>query len=226
MIPNHIGIILDGNRRWAKAQGKPTIFGHRAGFLNVKKILKHAKKIGVKILTVYAFSTENWDRAEAEVNYLMKIFDKMLTDAIRDFPKQGIQFRHLGDPSRFTKNLQDKLKQLTTTTKNNKDFVFCVALNYGGRDELVRACRKIVAQKINPNDIAEQTIADNIDTAGLPDPDFIIRTSGEQRLSGFLLWQSAYSELYFPKVCWPAFDEKELEKAVDEFNVRQRRFGK
>ncbi len=226
MIPNHIAIILDGNRRWAKAKGRPTIFGHSRGFANLKKTIKYAKKVGVKILTVYAFSTENWNRSEGEVNYLMKIFDKLLTSAIVDFPKKGIGFRHLGDPTRFAPTLQAKLKQLSEVTKDNTDFVFCACLNYGGRDELVRACRKITAQKIAPEDINQQTIADNIDSAGLADPDLIIRTSGEQRLSGFLLWQGAYSELYFPKVHWPDFDEKEFDKAIVEFNARQRRFGK
>ncbi len=225
-IPHYVGIILDGNRRWARSRGLPSFFGHAKGLTNVKKIILHAKKTGVKILTVYAFSTENWDRDSKEISYLMKLFEKMIGVYLPLFQKEKIKFIHLGAPEKFPKPLQTKLTKLIAETKNNTEFTFCACLNYGGRDEIKRAVRKIIKQGYSAKDITIKLIGDNLDTAGLPDPDFIIRTSGEQRLSGFLLWQASYSELYFPTVHWPAFDTKEFDKAIDEFNRRQRRFGK
>lgn len=225
-IPNHIGIILDGNRRWARERGLATFFGHRKGMNNVKSIIKHAKEMGVKILTVYAFSTENWDRDPKEVAYLMKLFEKMLDSYGPMFKKENIRFVHMGTPEKFSVVLQKKLAKLILETKNNTSFTFCACLNYGGRDEIQRAVQKIVKQGYSAADITTQLISDNLDSAGIPDPDFIIRTSGEQRLSGFLTWQGHYSEIYFPKVHWPAFDIKEFDKAITEFSNRQRRFGK
>lgn len=226
IIPNHIGIILDGNRRWARSRGLPTFFGHRKGMSNVKEIIKHAKKVGVKILTVYAFSTENWDRDPKEVAYLMKLFEKMLDSYGPMFKKENVKFVHMGTPDKFSAVLQNKLAKLISETKNNTAYTFCACLNYGGRDEIKRAVQKIIRAGYKANDITTQLISDHLDSAGVPDPDLIIRTSGEQRLSGFLTWQSQYSELYFPSVHWPGFTTKEFDKAIVEFNRRQRRFGK
>jgi len=225
VIPTHIGIILDGNRRWARERGLPSFFGHRKGLANVKTIIKHAKKVGVKILTVYAFSTENWSRSVKEVGYLMKLFERMVDSYLAEFKKEGIRFVHLGTLEKFPTSLRKQIKQAVTETKNNKNFTFCVCLNYGGRDEIVRAVQKIIEKGYWEEDITIDLISDHLDTVGLPDPDFIIRTSGEQRLSGFLTWQSQYSELYFPTVHWPGFTTKEFDKAIAEYNRRQRRFG-
>jgi undecaprenyl diphosphate synthase len=226
IIPTHIGIILDGNRRWARSRGLPTFFGHRKGMANVKTIILHAKKVGVKVLTVYAFSTENWNRETKEISYLMKLFELMIGTYLPLLQKEGIKFAHMGTPEKFPISLQNKLAKLTAATKNNTQFTFCACLNYGGRDEIKRAVQKIVHSGTKAEDITTQLISDNLDSAGLPDPDFIIRTSGEQRLSGFLTWQGHYSELYFPTVHWPAFDTKKFDQAIVEFNHRQRRFGK
>lgn len=226
IIPRHVAIILDGNRRWAKERKLPTFFGHRKGMENAKKIVLYAQKLGVKVITMYAFSTENWSRSEKEVNYLMKLFENYIDKYIGDYHKRGVKFRHIGSLKELPATLQKKIKNAIELTKNNEGIIANLALNYGGRDEIKRAMRKIISQEIKSKDIDFDLISENLDTAGLPDPDFIIRTSGEQRLSGFLLWQGAYSELYFPKVHWPAFDEKEFDKAIEEFNKRQRRFGK
>lgn len=226
IIPSHIAIILDGNRRWAKERGLPTFFGHRKGMDNAKKIVLYAQKAGVKVITMYAFSTENWSRSEKEVNYLMKLFENYIDKYIDDYHKRGIKFRHIGSLKELPASLQKKLKNAIELTKNNTGIVANLALNYGGRDEIKRTVQKLVEDGVRAKDITTDLINENLDTAGLPDPDLIIRTSGEQRTSGFLIWQGAYSELYFPKVHWPDFNEKEFDKAIAEFNKRQRRFGK
>ncbi|TSC84850.1 MAG: undecaprenyl pyrophosphate synthase [Parcubacteria group bacterium Gr01-1014_13] len=226
ITPNHIAIILDGNRRWAKERGLPTFFGHKKGMENAKKVVLYAQKAGVKVITMYAFSTENWSRSEKEINYLMKLFENYLDKYIDDYHKRGIKFRHIGSLKELPASLQKKLKSAIELTKNNQGIVANLALNYGGRDEIKRAVQKLVDDGVEAKDITLDLIGNNLDTAGLPDPDFIIRTSGEQRTSGFLIWQGAYSELYFPKVHWPDFNEKEFDKAIAEFNKRQRRFGK
>jgi len=225
-IPSHVAIILDGNRRWAKERGLPTFFGHRKGMDNAKKIVLYAQKVGVKVITMYAFSTENWSRSEKEVNYLMKLFENYIDKYIGDYHKRGIKFRHIGSLKELPASLQKKIKNAIELTKNNKGIIANLALNYGGRDEIKRTMQKLMNQGIKAEEVTLDLISENLDTAGLPDPDFIIRTSGEQRTSGFLTWQGAYSELYFPKVSWPAFDTKEFDKAIAEFNKRQRRFGK
>lgn len=224
-IPNHIAFILDGNRRWAKEKGLPTLIGHTKGMHSIDRMLRYASEIGVKIVTVYAFSTENWNRSKGEVDYLMKLFSSWITKNLAEIKDTGIKIRHLGKTDKLPSNILKNLENATKETKNNSKLIFNLALNYGGRDEIVRAIKKINdAGKIN--DISEELISKNLDTEGLLDPDLIVRTSGEQRLSGFLLWQCSYSELYFPKVYWPDFDEKEFDKAVEEFNNRKRRYGK
>ncbi len=226
IIPSHIAIVLDGNRRWAKERGLPTFFGHKKGMDNAKKIVLYAQKVGVKVITMYAFSTENWSRSEKEVSYLMKLFENYIDKYIGDYHKRGIKFRHVGSLKELPKSLQEKIKNAIELTKNNKGIIANLALNYGGRDEIKRAVQKLVNKGVKAEEINLDLISENLDTAGLPDPDLIIRTSGEQRTSGFLIWQGAYSELYFPKVHWPDFNEKEFDKAMAEFNKRQRRFGK
>jgi undecaprenyl diphosphate synthase len=225
-IPEHIAIILDGNRRWAKAKGLPTFFGHKKGMENAKKIVLHAQKMGVKVITMYGFSTENWSRSEKEVGYLMKLFEKYIDANIADYKKRGIRFRHIGSLKELPVSLQEKIKHAIELTKDCTGIIANMALNYGGRDEIKRAVQKIIKLGIKASEVDFETISRNLDTAGLPDPDLVIRTSGEQRTSGFLLWQGAYSELYFPKVEWPDFDTDQFDKAIAEFNKRQRRFGK
>ena len=224
-VPRHVGIIIDGNRRWARRRGLPTLVGHTKGIMIVKKIVLYAQKLGIKILTVYAFSTENWKRSETEVNYLMKLFEKFIDKNIQEFHQKGTQLRYLGQLQGLPFSLQKKIKQAINLTKNNKSMIFNVALNYGGRDEIKRAIQKIIKKGYRAEEITEDLISQNLDTKGLPDPDLIIRTSGEQRLSGFLLWQASYSELYFSKVYWPDFNEKELDRAILDYSQRQRRFG-
>lgn len=226
IIPQHIAIILDGNRRWAKTKGFPVFLGHKKGMENAKKIVLYAQKVGVKIVTMYGFSTENWSRSEKEVDYLMKLFENFIDKYIDEYKKKGVQFRHIGSMKELPSSLQKKIKNAIEATKNNQGIIINLALNYGGRDEIKRTVQKLIEKKVKAEDITLDLIGENLDTAGLPDPDLIIRTSGEQRTSGFLLWQGAYSELYFPKVNWPDFDEKEFDKAIIEFNKRQRRFGK
>jgi len=225
-IPKHLAFILDGNRRWAQIRGKPTFFGHKKGIESVKNILIHAQKLGIKIITVYGFSTENWNRSEKEVNYLMNLFESFINRHIQNFHKRGISLRHLGAIERLPQTLQKKIKQAIALTKNNEELIFNIALNYGGRDEVVRTVKKIIKKGHKEKDITMELINKNLDTGGLPDPDMIIRTSGEKRLSGFLPWQGTYSELYFPAIHWPDFDEKALDETIKEYNKRQRRFGK
>lgn len=224
-IPTHIGIIIDGNRRWAKERHLPTLIGHTKGVANIKKIVICAQKLGIKILTSYAFSTENWKRPKKEVNYLMRLFEKFIDKNIQEFHQKGIQLRHLGQLRGLPPSLQKKIKQAIDLTKKNQKMIFQVALNYGGRDEIKRTIQKIIKKRVKLKKITDDLIVKNLDTAGLSDPDLIIRTSGEQRLSGFLLWQSAYAELYFPKIYWPDFNEKELDKAILDYCQRQRRHG-
>lgn len=222
-VPAHIGIILDGNRRWAKGKGLTSFEGHRRGAENIKKILAHAQKIGVKFVSVYAFSTENWNRSKTEVNYLMGLFSNFIDTQLSELGKAGIKFRLMGSLDRLPSSLQKKLINAAEETANNKGLVFNMGINYGGRDEIVRAIKRIIDQ--GHAEITMDAISQNLDTAGIPDPDLIIRTSGEQRLSGFMTWQSVYSELYFTETYWPDFDEKELDKAIEEYQKRQRRFG-
>jgi len=224
-IPKHIAIILDGNRRWARAKNLPTFEGHRQGFDNLKKIAKYSFDKGIDILTVYAFSTENWNRDKKEIAYLMDLFRLLVTKEINILARQGIKVNFFGRLTDFDKDLQDDIVKAKEKTKSGEKGTLNICLSYGGRDEIVRATQKIIKSGIKAEDLTEDTISKNIDSAGIVDPDMIIRTSGEQRLSGFLTWQSVYSEFYFPKKDWPDFSTEDIDKAIEEFNNRQRRFG-
>lgn len=228
-IPEHIAIILDGNGRWAKKRLLPRKAGHAAGARNVEKIIEDAHDLGVKYLTMYAFSTENWNRPEDEVRALMKLLRDYLKDCIERADKNNMKVRIIGERSRLDQDIVDRIEELEECSKNNTGINFIIALNYGSRDEIRRAvkhiaedCRKGI---ISEEEITEETINDYLDTAGIPDPDLLIRTSGEIRLSNYLMWQLAYTEFYFTDVLWPDFDKEELKKAIVKYNQRDRRFG-
>ncbi len=229
VVPNHVAIILDGNGRWAKKKGMPRTYGHVKGCENLEKICSVAKELGVKYLTVYAFSTENWKRSKEEVDALMKLFRNYMKKCIKISRDNKMQVRVIGDPTAFDPDLQEKIKELEEYSSQYDELYFQIALNYGSRDEIKRAVQKMAedvkAEKLNPEEISEQTISDYLDTKGLPDPDLLIRTSGEERLSNFLMWQLAYTEFYFTDVAWPDFDKAEFEKAIAKYNQRDRRFG-
>lgn len=228
--PKHIGIILDGNRRWAKARGLKPTEGHKAGAEAVKNIVKYAYDCGLKYLTVYAFSTENWKRDKAEVALLMKLLDKFVTELLESDEKREVKIKVYGDISALDKKLQEKILKLEEKTKKNEKMVFGICLNYGGRNEIVKAVKEIANELkngvITEDEIDDKMISKHLYTKDIPDPDFIIRTSNEYRLSNFLTWQSTYSELYFPKdVMWPDFSQNEFDKAIEEYIKRNRRFG-
>jgi undecaprenyl diphosphate synthase len=228
-VPRHVAIILDGNGRWAKKRMLPRNAGHAAGSKNVEKICAAAWNMGIEYVTMYAFSTENWSRPQEEVDALMKLLHSYLKDCIKTSRKNNMQVRVLGDITRLEPELQDKIRELEEVSAHNTGLYFQVALNYGSRDEIARSVRKMVQDaedgKLHAGDVSEQVIESYLDTAGIPDPDLMIRTSGEQRLSNYLLWQLAYAEFYFTDVLWPDFNKKELEKAVEFYQTRNRRFG-
>jgi undecaprenyl diphosphate synthase len=227
MIPQHVAIIMDGNRRWAKKRGLPILAGHRQVVNKVlKSLISHAKKLGVKYLTLWAFSTENWQRDKKEVLGLLSLFRDVLKTKIEEANKEGIRLNVIGDISDFPKDIQEGIKKGIAATAQNQEITVNFALNYGGRDEIIRAIKKYQVSSIKYQVLTEETFAKFLDTAGMPEPDLIIRTGGEMRLSGFMSWQSAYSELYFTKTLMPDFTPKELDKAIAEFQKRQRRFGK
>jgi len=226
VIPRHVAIILDGNRRFARAHGLPTLEGHRRGYNNVKKIALCAFKSGVRILTVYAFSTENWRRDKNEVEYLLRLFRLLVGPEIDPLIKKGVKINFWGRRQDFDLKLQAGMKRVEAATKNNRRGILNICLSYGGRDEIVRAVGKIMRQGILVDKLSEEIIATHLDSAGLPDPDLIIRTSGEDRLSGFLTWQSVYSELYFTKKHWPEFDGEDLAAALRNYSKRKRRYGR
>ena len=226
-IPVHVAIIMDGNGRWAKKRGLPRTAGHAQGARVVEQILEDADHMGIRYLTVYAFSTENWSRPDSEVKALMNLLRTYMKTSLAKCARNNVRIRVIGDKSRLDSDLQASIANLEKETASNTGIGFQIAINYGSRDEIVRAVRK-AAQKVkdsglNPEDITEAMISDELDTAGIPDPDLLIRTGGEQRISNFLLWQTAYSELYFCDAAWPDFNKAELEKAVDAFNNRERR---
>ncbi len=221
----HLGIILDGNRRWAREKNLPTLKGHQRGYDKIKKVGEWCLEHNIKILTVYAFSTENWKRSKKEVAYLMRLLKKALTDEVEYFKSKGIKIKVIGRISDLSQSLQKAVKNIEKETRNGKKGLLNIAISYGGRVEIVEAIKKIIKKGIAPDKIEEKTVEKNLYTADLPDPDMIIRTSGEQRLSGFLLWQSSYSELYFTPTYWPAFSKKDLETAINWFLKRKRRFG-
>lgn len=227
-VPNHIAIILDGNGRWAKKKGMPRGYGHVKGCENLEDICEVAKELGVKYLTVYAFSTENWKRSREEVEGLMKLFRNYLKKCIKISEKNNMRVRVIGDSSAFDQDIQDKIKELEEFSKDFDELHFQIALNYGSRDEITRAVNRMLEDQkrgILKESVTEETISDYLDTAGIPDPDLMIRTSGEQRLSNYLLWQLAYTEFYFTDVPWPDFKKDELVKAIEKYNERDRRYG-
>lgn len=229
-IPNHIAIILDGNGRWAKKKGLPRTVGHTNGAKALQRTIEACKKFGVKTLTVYAFSTENWSRPKEEVDFLMNLFLNYLTKQSKKLIENKIRFVVLGDKSRFSPEIQNAMKKLESDTKDFTEFTFNVALNYGGHAEIVKATKEIVQDvkdgKISIDDIDEKIFESHLYTHDQLPPDLIIRTSGEQRLSGFLLWQCSYSEFYFPQVHFPDFNEEQLKIAIQEYSKRDRRYGK
>jgi undecaprenyl diphosphate synthase len=216
---------MDGNGRWARARMLPRQAGHRAGTENLRRIIEASIDLGIQILTVYAFSTENWGRPEGEVRGLMNILEDVIDRELRDLHAQGVQLRHIGDLSALSERLQDKVRSAVELTKNNGRLILNVAWNYGGRQEIIHAVREIVKAGVRPDEINETLFAQYLFTAGLPDPDLIIRTSGEMRVSNFLIWQGAYAEYYVTPTYWPSFDRAELEKALEDFANRERRFG-
>lgn len=228
-IPAHIAIILDGNGRWAKAKGMPRNYGHAQGSKNVERICEEAYRMGVKYLTVYAFSTENWNRPKDEVDALMKLLRNYMKTCLKTAAKNDMRVRVIGDKAGLDEDIRTRIEELEEATKNNGGLNFQIALNYGSRDEIVRAIRKIAEDcqegKIKAEAIDEKMFEQYLDTHGIPDPDLMIRTSGELRLSNYLLWQLAYTEFYFTDVPWPDFTKEELSKAIEQYNRRDRRYG-
>lgn len=228
-VPEHVAIILDGNGRWAKKRFMPRNYGHAQGSKNVEKMCEVAWNLGIKYLTVYAFSTENWKRPEKEVNTLMKLLRDYLTDCIERTSKNNMRVRILGDKTGLSEDIRQAIERLESVSANNTGLNFQIALNYGSRDEMVRAIKKLTAdienRKLTSADVDEKVFEQYLDTAGIPDPELMIRTSGEQRLSNFLLWQLAYTEFYFTDVLWPDFGRKDLIRAIEQYNSRDRRFG-
>lgn len=221
-IPHHVGIIMDGNGRWAVARGKERSFGHRAGTDNVERIAKHAFDLGIKTLSLYAFSSENWSRPKAEVDELMRLLDRYIKKFLKTLVKDGIRLTVMGDISVLPEKLKKSIENAIEKTARNSAGVLNIGINYGGRQEIVYAVNKLIGRGEN---ITAESIADNLYTAGLGEPDLIIRTGGELRLSNFMLYQGAYSELYFTKVLWPDFNEEEFDKAIADYGGRNRRFG-
>ncbi len=227
--PNHVAIILDGNGRWAKKRMLPRKAGHVAGSRTVEQICEDAYNLGIRYLTVYAFSTENWKRPQDEVDALMKLLRQYLKDCIKRSTKNNMCVRVIGDISLLDEDMRQSIRELERVTKDNTGLHFQVALNYGSRDEMLRSvkkmCERAVKGELRPEEIDEAVFEEYLDTCGIPDPDLLIRTSGETRLSNFLLWQLAYTEFYFTDVLWPDFNKAELEKAIEYYNGRDRRFG-
>ena len=227
-VPNHIAIILDGNGRWAKSKGMPRNYGHIKGCENLEYICEVAKELGVKYLTVYAFSTENWKRSREEVEGLMNLFRNYLKKCIKISKKNNMRVRVIGDPSAFDEDIQNRIRELEEFSKDFDELHFQIALNYGSRDEITRAVNRMLEdqrQGVLTGPVTESMISDYLDTAGIPDPDLMIRTSGELRLSNYLLWQLAYTEFYFTDVPWPDFKKDELVKAIEKYNEIDRRYG-
>ena len=228
-IPKHVAIILDGNGRWAKSKGLPRNAGHTAGAKNVETICQAAHDMGIEYLTMYAFSTENWNRPQAEVDALMTLLESYLKTCIKTADKNNMRIRVIGEISRLSQKFQDRIQELEIKSSKNTGLNLTIAINYGSRDEMIRAMKSMMADqaegKLAIEDVTPELFSKYLDTKDLPDPDLMIRTSGEQRLSNYLLWQLAYSEFYFADVPWPDFNKKELERAVEAYNKRDRRFG-
>lgn len=228
-VPQHVAIILDGNGRWAKSKGMPRNYGHMEGAKNVERICEEAWRMGIKYLTVYAFSTENWKRPKEEVDALMKLLRNYMKTCLKTAAKNDMVVRVIGDKTGLDDDIREKIDELEKASANNQGLNFQIAINYGSRDEIVRSVRKIMedvkAGKLGTDKMDEAMFDSYLDTAGIPSPDLLIRTSGEQRLSNFLMWQMAYTEFYFTDVPWPSFSKEDLEKAVEKYNERDRRYG-
>lgn len=225
LVPAHIGIIMDGNGRWAKEHNLPRHEGHRHGTENLREILQACGDFGVKYLTIYAFSTENWGRPRAEVNFLIRILENVIDRELEDLNKKGVQLRHVGRIEGLSKILQRKVKEAVELTKGNDKLVLNVAFDYGGRAEIVQACQQIIADGLKPEEVTEDVFSTYLFTANQPDPDMIIRTGGDLRLSNFMIWQAAYAELFVTPLYWPDFGRDQLREAIVAFNTRERRFG-
>jgi undecaprenyl diphosphate synthase len=224
-IPSHVAIIMDGNGRWAISRGLPRLVGHRAGTENLRRIITACTEFGVKFLTIYAFSTENWGRPREEVDGLMHILEDVIDKELAELNNEGVQLRHIGRLERLNPKLQEKVHEAIELTKNNHRLILNVAFNYGGRDEIIFAIQHMIEDGVKPENVNSDLVSQYLFTAGVPDPDLIIRTSGELRVSNFLIWQGAYSEWYVTSVYWPDFDRGELRKALDTFAKRDRRYG-
>lgn len=224
-IPTHIGIIMDGNGRWAISRGLPRLAGHRAGTENLRRIIEACVDFGIKYLTIYAFSTENWGRPTEEVQGLLRIFEDVLKRELRELHDQGVRLRHIGRLDRLKPSFRKKVLDAIEYTKDNNRLILNIAFNYGGRDEIVCAIQKMIEDGVKPAEVTDELVGQYLFTAGVPDPDLIIRTSGELRVSNFLIWQGAYSEWYFPSTYWPDFDKEELRKALLDYSNRDRRYG-
>lgn len=224
-VPQHIAIIMDGNGRWARARGLPRLAGHRAGTENLRRIIEACVEFGVKYLTIYAFSTENWGRPEDEVSGLMGIFEEVFDRELAELHRQGARLQHIGRLDGIPASLRQKVLKGMETTKDNHRLVLNVAFNYGGRDEIVQAVKALVQEGVKSEDVTEELISAHLYTRGIPDPDLVIRTSGEQRVSNFLIWQAAYAEWVFPDTFWPDFGRDELLAAIQEYGRRERRYG-
>lgn len=224
-VPQHVAIIMDGNGRWARRRGLPRVAGHRAGAENLRRIINACVEFGIKILTIYAFSTENWGRPESEVKGLMKIFQRVLDQELGELHQQGVCLHHLGDLTGVAPDLQDKVRKALELTADNDRLILNVAFNYGGRAEILHAVREMLADGVRPSELTEELFSSYLFTRGLPDPDLVIRTSGELRISNFLIWQAAYAEYYPTPALWPDFGREELYEAIVAYNQRERRFG-
>ncbi|HBY94562.1 MAG: polyprenyl diphosphate synthase [Ardenticatenaceae bacterium] len=225
-VPRHVAIIMDGNGRWAQQRGLPRLAGHRAGTENLRRILESCVEFGVKELTIYAFSTENWQRPAQEVNGLMSILERVIDRELDALDKQGVQIRHIGRTEGIRPELLKKIRRAVECTRSNRRLILNVAFNYGGRAEILDAARALIREGVDPDILDEATFSRHLYTAASPDPDLIIRTGGEHRLSNFLIWQAAYAEIYSTPTYWPDFDKEELRKAIQEFARRERRFGR
>jgi undecaprenyl diphosphate synthase len=225
-VPTHVAIIMDGNGRWASKRGLPRLAGHHAGTENLRRIIRASVEFGVKFLTIYAFSTENWNRPREEVSGLMRILEDVIDKELKELNEEGVQIRHLGRLDQLAPQLQRKLVHAVESTKHNSRLILNVAFNYGGRDEVVQAVQHMIRDEIPAEDITPELLSRYLYTAGVPDPDLIIRTSGELRISNFLIWQAAYSEWYVTSTYWPDFGKEEFRKALTEYGRRERRYGK
>lgn len=224
-VPYHLAIIMDGNGRWAKTRGLPRLAGHRAGTENLRRILRACVELGIKVLTIYAFSTENWERPASEVRGLMTLLERVIDRELKELDENGVQIRHLGRMEGISERLQRKIKYALDLTAENDRLILNVAFNYGGRAEIVDAIRKMIVDGVDPEKVDQDLVSQYLYTKGLPDPDLIIRTSGELRVSNFLLWQGAYAEYLAISTFWPDFDREELIKALEHYSQRERRFG-